>query len=135
MGEDTGEDTKKGTPEFWAGVRAATEARAAEVPQTVTNHYVDKEIDSRVELTISAVDTLANLEKQLKKLRPDQEQYDAEGKLLVASYSKAKLEERKKIIERQERIETALRDVFENGAFEKLKKLDLGTAGKNNDAA
>ena len=126
-----GEGTEKGTLEFWTEVRAAIEAKAAEVPQTVKNHYVDKEIDARVRITISAVDNLSNLDKQLRKVKPDQEQYDKDGKLLVASYSKPKLEERKKLTEEMERIEAALADVFAYRDFEKLKKLNLGGSKEN----
>lgn len=129
------DDTKKGTFEFWTEVRAATEAKAAEIPQTVTDHYVEKEIDARVELTIRAIDTLDDLQKQIKKLRPDQEVYDATGNLVSAGYSKIKLEERKKSIERQDRIEAALSDVFENKNFDKLKKLDLGAKAESDVAA
>ena len=130
-----GEDTKKGTFEFWTEVRAATEAKAAEVPQTVTNHYVDKEIDARVELTIRTIDALEDLQRQIKKLRPDQEVFDAAGSVVSSGYSKVKLEERKKLMERQERMEAALSEVFENGTFDKLKKLNLGAKAESDVAA
>jgi hypothetical protein len=120
------DETKKGSVEFWASVRSQVDAKKNGVAGTVIEHYVEREINSRVEKTIQAIDMLDDLEKQLRKLKPDQEQWDADGKLVSAFYSKAKLEERKKITDKSDRIEAALLDVFEKADFEKFKKLDLG---------
>ena len=128
-----GEDSNKGTAGFWANVRANVETKTSGVAQEVTDHYVKKEIDSRVEKTIAAIDKLSALEGQWKKIKPDQEQYDGDGKLVSSTYSKAKLEERKKLAEKIERFETALLEVFEKGDFKKLKELNL-EGGEKSDA-
>ena len=123
------ENNPKASATFWAMVRGAVETRAKNVPSTVVEHYVSKEIAARVQQTIAAIDALKVLDGQLRKLRPDQEQYDVDGKLVAAYYSKAKLEERKKLVEKTERIEAALEGVFERSNFDKLKALKLEGQG------
>jgi hypothetical protein len=131
-GEAAGEQREaKASVEFWIKVRAQIEESAGAVSGQVVDHFVQEEIDARVSKTIKAVSELKALEGQLRKLRPDQEQYDGEGKLAAAYYSKVRLEERKKVMEKTERIEVALNDVFQKANFDKLKKLNF--EGKNDD--
>jgi type II secretory pathway component PulC len=129
--EETKEKNKKF--ELWAEVRAAVEKKSAGIPGVVIENLAEKEIQSRVEKTIAVVDALSAAHATLKKIKPDLESFDGEGKLVAATFSKAKHEERKKLQETIERLDAALTEVFENQNFEKLKKLDLGRhdAGSN----
>jgi hypothetical protein len=127
-----GREELKASAEFWVKVRAQVEETTGEVSGQVVNHFVHEEISGRVDKTIKAVNELKALEGQLRKLRPDQEQYDEAGKLAVAYYSKAKLEDRKKVTEKIERVEAALTDVFQKANFDKLKKLNLEGKGDDN---
>ena len=111
--------------DFWTAVNAKTAAESGSIKNTVVDHYAHKEIASRVDKTIAAVEALTRLKDMFKKIRADQENYDDAGKLMSATYSKAKTEDRKKLLAKMEPIETALRDVFERAEFEKLKKLNL----------
>jgi hypothetical protein len=122
------EEVKKASRNFWTMVRAEVEQKSPEVKSAVLSHYVEAEINGRVQRAVLAIKTLGDLDKRLRKLRPDQEQYDASGKLVSETYSKAKLEERRKVEEQQARIETALEEVFEKGQFEKLMKLEFQAA-------
>jgi len=130
MQEDTGvgpQSVEENEPKesIWARIKEGILAKSTEVPQTVVNHYVDKEIDFRVARTISAIDAAQSLTNLIKKIKPDQESFDGDGKIASATFSKAKTEEKKKLRERLEKIEEALADVFKKSDFDRLKKLNL----------
>lgn len=129
-----GEETRNETTEkfeFWAQVRAQVEQDSARVPGDVVDYFASKEVRERIEKTIQTVDALSKLQTDLKKLKPDQEMFDVTGQMVQSYFSKAKLEERKKLVEKIERVEAALRSVFEGRDFDKLKKLNLDKPDAN----
>ena len=122
------EETNKTTADFWTAVRGAVESQSTSIPQTVRNHYVEIEISARVKLTIAAFDELKTISSNIKKIQPDSVAYDIEGKVVSSGFSKAKLDERKKLIERQEKLEKALESAFaEKPNFELLKNAKPGS--------
>lgn len=131
MTEETKATAETKPFEFWAEVRSVVERESGGLTQGVVKHFADKELASRAEKTIQAVEQLASFENQLKKIKPDQELFDANGQLVNSYFSKARLEERRKILEKVDRIEVVLRDVFENNSFDKLKKLNLDKPDAN----
>jgi len=123
-----------GKLDVWNRVKEGILSASTEVPKTVVQHYVDKEIDSRVAKTIAAIDAATNLEGQIKRIKPDQESFNEAGVPVSATYTKAKVEERKKLQEKLDKVEAALLDAFNDNNFEKLKKLNLegGDAARGN---
>lgn len=119
--------------ELWAEVRAMVEAKSAGIPGMVIENLAGKEIESRVNKTLAAVDALRLARQTLKKIKPDLESFDGEGKLVAATFSKAKHEERKKLQEKIEQLDGALTEVFEKQNFEKLKKFGLDKHDSESD--
>lgn len=67
-----------------------------------------------------AYQTLFTAQKELKKLLPDDERYDADGKLVSATYTK---NQAKKIVDLKREIsdtETMLKNALDKGDFDKL---------------
>ena len=79
--------------ELWAEVRAAVKKKSAEIPGMVVDNFARKEIQSRIEKTIAAINVLSTMQTDMKRIKPNMESFDGEGKLVAATFSKAKHEE------------------------------------------
>lgn len=126
------ESSPKNITDILSTIKTSIEEGNATVKDKVVAHFAKIEIDSRVEKTIAAMDSLKLAQKELQKVKPDQASYDGQGNETSSSYSKAAMENRRKALEKVTRIETALLEVFNNGNFEKLLKLQTE---KSADAA
>lgn len=93
-----------------------------EVRKRLVAVLVDRELDNRVSLLDKALTKRAECERELHKARPDQISYDVDGRVVSENYSKAKFEERKKLLEQQNKLETALTGAL-GGDFKKLKEI------------
>jgi len=63
------------------------------------------------------MDKLSDLEKQLKKLTPDQANYDEQGNKVTEYFSKARIEERDKITGKINKSTKALTNALEKKDF------------------
>lgn len=81
---------------------------------------VNKEVDERVALLIKALDTRETMKRDLKKIKPDQQAFAADG-TMVETYSKAKWEESQKATQALARLEDAITQAI-SGDFKKLKE-------------
>jgi hypothetical protein len=89
----------------------------------VVNLIAEKEVEARTAATMSVLDKLAEVNKSLNKVKPDQVFYDVDGKEVQSCFSKEKLEERKKLLEKKEQLDNALKKAFNDNDFSKVKEL------------
>ena len=87
------------------------------VAQKVVDFFVQKETDRRVTALTAAVTSLEADEKSLLKIKPDQQSYNADGTVAQEFYSKAKIEERKKLTEKIEKLKKAVSKALEKNDF------------------
>ena len=87
-----------------------------QVVDSVVDQFVNQEINRRTEALFKAIVETNKLRDEFKKVKPDQVSYDETGKVVLESWSKAKLEERKKaqeaIKKKEKAIEKALAGDF-----------------------
>jgi hypothetical protein len=93
------------------------------VNESVVNFLVNKEVDKRSSAIIQGIDKYNGLKNDLRKVKPDQVLFAEDGKEVSSGYSKAKLEERKKLIEQIEKLEKALDQAIGGGDMSKLYDL------------
>lgn len=110
--------------ELKAKVAERLATAGATVKDAVVDHLYKEELDRRTNAALKAVSKLEDLEKQLRKAnKPDQVQYDGEGKEVSSSYSKAVVDELKKLREEKAKYEGALNKALEENDFSKLLEL------------
>lgn len=80
----------------------------ATVMARVKEAFVERELQKRTDALVKAFDKLTEARSDLKKIKPDVVAYDEDGKEVSASYSKAKIDERKKAQEKVGKIESAI---------------------------
>lgn len=105
------------------------------VRKRVVDALVEKEVASRAELLDKSLAKLVELDRGLKKLKPDVETVDVGG-AVTAVFSKKAYEERKKSVERKEALEKAIEAALEgsNEQWGKLREA-LQKAGSDKSAA
>lgn len=94
------------------------------LPETVVDKVVDslveKEVERRAGALTAAMDLHKNTLKELNKVRPDVKMFDEDGKPVHEGYSKEKLEERKKLVAKIEKIESTIAKATENNEWSPL---------------
>lgn len=106
-----------------SAVSEAVKGSTQQVKDRLRDLLIEREISNRVELLDKALVKLKEAKKELDKIRPDMESYDEDGKKVSSTYSKAKLDERKKATELKDKIEKALEQALEGESFDKLREL------------
>lgn len=107
---------------------------SGEILDRVVGHYVEAERDRRSKLIIAAVNTLREIETDLRKVgRGDVVHYDAAGAVVNEVYTKARLGEIKKLNERRTKLDFALKKALgaaaTNDDFAKLEKATKSKGG------
>jgi len=87
------------------------------VRQRVVDAYVEKEVSARADLLDKSLTKLVELDKSLKKCRPDIETYTADG-VKTEAWSKKALDEKRKATERHAALEKAIAAVLDGGKDE-----------------
>ena len=95
------------------------------VNEKVINALVEREVEKRSKLIIDGLEKLRSLQNELKKIKPDVGQsFDENGvETKPTQYSKAKYEERKKLLEQISKLQAALDLAVEQGDISKLNEL------------
>lgn len=78
------------------------------VVNEIVDYFVSKEVKKRVEAGTSAMQEVEKLQKELLKFKPDQVSYDVDGKPVSETFSKTKIDERKKLADKIEKLRKAL---------------------------
>lgn len=92
------------------------------VKEQVVKALADKEVELRVSCTMACVDKLKEEKNKLNRLKPDTVFFGEDGKE-TKQFSKAKFEERKKLLETIDKLEKALELAFDKNDFQKVKEL------------
>jgi len=107
----------------------AVAAKIAEISpkvnEKVVDHLVALELEKRSTAIVGGLDKLRGLQNDLRKIRPDVGGAFAEDgtETKPTLYSKAKFDERKKLIEQIEKLEKALDLAIDKGDMSKLYEL------------
>lgn len=101
-------------------------ALSPRVEDQVVEAMVERELKKRSDAIVQGMDMLSKLEADLRKLKPDQETYGPDNKLIAATYSKAKMNERKKLEERTAKAKRVLGKAIDNADFSDLYKFASG---------
>lgn len=106
-------------------VKQTVGSSAQQIQDELVNLLVRRELDKRVSLLDSALSKLDELRKNLNKIKPDNVLYDETGAIVQNSYTKAKLDEKKKATEKVEKLDKAIESALALSApdaFQKLKE-------------
>lgn len=95
------------------------------VNEKVIDALVDREVEKRTKLIVDSLDKLRSLQGELRKIKPDVGQSFSEDgtETKPTQYSKAKFEERKKLLEQIAKLQTALDVAIDKGDMSKLNEL------------
>lgn len=90
----------------------------------VVEHFAKLEAEKQGTALIKGLDKLSNLERDLNKInRPDIKTFNEDGSEASASWSKDRLEERKKLTEQIEKLTKAIDKADDKGDFADLYNL------------
>lgn len=100
-------------------------AISPEVNEKVIEALVEREKAKRTDAVLAGLDKLRTLQSDLRKIRPDVGgAFDENGtELKPTLYSKAKFEERKKVVEQIDKLQKALDLAIDKGDMTKLYEL------------
>ena len=122
-------------------LKEAVHAKIKELNPTIADLVVAKlaeeTIQKRVALVCSVMTELDNLEKELRKLKPDVKTFSEDG-IEDAKYSKDAFEKKKKTTERHDRLkkllEAALEDASKYAELSSFIGQQEGTSSRNEKA-
>lgn len=107
-------------------IQTEVKSRLVSDNQAVREKYIESEVSAklseRVTLVKSAVGKVVELEKELKKIKPDQIAYDADGKVVQEFYSKPIADKLKETKEKIVKLEAAITKAFETADYSDLEK-------------
>jgi hypothetical protein len=107
-----------------AEVSASVKESAPQVRQRLVAALVEKEVISRVSLLETCLNKRVEAEKELKKAsKPDTETFDADGKVVAATFSKSAADALKKARETLDKLDKAMEKALGENDFSKLKEL------------
>lgn len=90
---------------------------APKVEDKVVDVIVTRELSKRADGLVKALDVLSQLEKDVKKIGPDQKSFDETGKEISQTFSKGRLDERNKLQKRIDKTTGAINKALEKGEF------------------
>ena len=98
---------------------------APAVEDEVVKALVNRQLNKRSTAVVSAVDLLERLEIDLRKINPEKT-YDKDGNVVSEYYTKQKLEERNKLLQKIEKLNKALNKALEKSDYGDLYNLGSG---------
>ena len=93
------------------------------IRQKVVDHLTNAEVDRRTEMLVKAMAVREETAKDLKKMKPDQVQYEESGKISMTSFSKTKFDELKKCKDKLAKIDKAINRAINDADYDSLKKI------------
>ena len=122
--ESKPEPTKYKSSEVLSIVAERLGSSGTAVRERVIDTLVEREVVSRVEVLDKGLAKRSEYERELRKIsKPDVETYDAEGKPVSATYSKARIDELKKSREQLTKLEGAIDKALVSNDFSKLREI------------
>ena len=128
MSEETTTPEEKATEKHAYSIKQIIadklKASAPIVKESIIQQLVDAEILVRKELIITkGLNKLDELNKELKKLKPDNISYDSEGKVLSETWTKAAVDNAKKIKDTITKVENAIEKALTENNYDLLRNL------------
>lgn len=109
-----------------SAVKDALSNSGETVVERVVEALVEKELLERKTKVEKALQSLESMSAELKKVKPDSVTYDADGKVKDESYSKGTIENKKKLVEKIGKLESALDKALTENDYQGLDKLLKG---------
>lgn len=110
------------------GAKVAEKISAAtnngSVLQSVIDRLATLEIERRADALLKAINLAFSIKKDLYKVKPDIVAYTLEGTIASEQWSKAKLEERKKLTEKLEKVERIIAKAVDKGDYSDIFNLE-----------
>lgn len=101
-----------------------TNTLPARTRELVVEHFAKQEAEKQGTALIKGLDKLSSLERDLNKInRPDVKTYNEDGSEASATWSKDRLDERKKLSEQIEKLSKAIDKADDKGDFADLYNL------------
>lgn len=94
------------------------------VEDQVVEVLVERELEKRSNAIVKAMDTLSKFEVDLKKIRPDQTSFSETGEKVSETYSKVKLEEKNKLLQKLDKNTKAINKALETGDYQDVYNLN-----------
>lgn len=90
----------------------------------VVKKLTDAEVEKRQEKVIKALEMIQETDKEIKKIKPDQESFDENNKLVNATYSKDVAKKLKELKDKKEKLDEAINLALgDSPDFSKLNNL------------
>lgn len=110
-------------------------AISPKVEDSVVGVLVQRELTKRSDALVIVIDNLSKLELDLRKIKPDMDFYDEDGTLSASSFSKAKNEEKKKLVEKIAKHTNAINKALDKGEFSDVYNLKNQKQGGSGDSS
>jgi hypothetical protein len=118
------EKTKRASIDILSEVAEKIGQSTPQVRERVIDSLVEREVAARTDILDKALAKRTELDREIRKLqKPDVEQFDHEGKVMSASFSKARVDELKKAREGLEKLEKAIDKAITDNDFSKVKEI------------
>ncbi len=105
-------------------VRESLKSVGPRTRDAVIEYFAEQEAGKQAQALIKGLEKLNTLERDYQKInRPDVVTYDAEGKEASKTFSKARIDERKKLQEQIEKLTNAINKADDGNDFSKLYEL------------
>jgi hypothetical protein len=119
-------------------IREAVAAKLANSGEQVVSSVIDAlanaELSKRESALLSGLTALDKLERDIRKIRPDQRSLNVDGSVSAETFSPAKYDELKRAKEQAERYQSAIAKALNERDFSKLNELTAKADAKPSDA-
>lgn len=95
----------------------ASVASTPAILDSVVKSLVSQEINRRSDALLKVINQAFSLKKELYKVKPDILSYNVDGTVAQAAWSKPKLEEKKKLEEKLDKLDRAIAKAVEKGDY------------------
>lgn len=103
-------------------VASVVAEKSKELRAALVTSLADQELEVRGKALMSVYDEIVKTKAEIKKVKPDHETYNLDGTTASATYSKAKVEEVKKLNDKLAKLEKAFSLAVDQNDFSKVKE-------------
>jgi len=108
MSDENTENTQPKYSELLDAFKSNVAAAGQEVVDGVVTALTKAEIEKRQNTIIKALESIQEMDKEIKKIKPDQESFDEDEKLVAATYSKDQAKKFKDLKNKKEKLDEAI---------------------------
>lgn len=108
--------------ELHTDVASVVAERSKELKSALVASLAEKELEVRGKALLAVYDEIVKTKAEIKKVKPDHETFNLDGTTATVAYSKAKVEEVKKLNEKLAKLEKAFSLAVDQNDFSKVKE-------------